>query len=133
MSNFVVLCLLHIFISKQAGSQAGFLHFLPRSRDQLKVQVLMYHHRLPSQAPSLVSKAAPTKSAACCRMEYGIVPVSPNDRQLPKDEFHWENVKHLTVRLALIHDAGTAIQKPNCAKTTKIRIFKNFLEELSII
>ena len=46
-----------------------------------------------------------------------------NDRQLPKDGFHWENVKHLTVRLALIHDTGTAIQKPSCAKTTKIRIF----------
>jgi len=60
-------------------------------------------------------------------MEYGIVPVAPigiwNDRQLPKDGFHWENVKHLTVRLALIHDTGTAIQKPSCAKTTKIRIF----------
>ena len=77
MSNFVVVCLLHIVISKQAGSQAGFLHFSPRSRDQLKAHVLMYHHRLPSPAPSLVSKAAPTKSAACCRMEYGIVPVSP--------------------------------------------------------
>jgi hypothetical protein len=45
--------------------------------DQLKAHVLMYHHRLPSPAPSLVSKAASTKSAACCRMEYGIVPVSP--------------------------------------------------------
>mmetsp|Transcript_55961 Transcript_55961/g.117092 ORF Transcript_55961/g.117092 Transcript_55961/m.117092 type:complete len:94 (-) Transcript_55961:893-1174(-) len=77
MSNFVVVGLIYIVVSKQAGNQAGFLHFSPRSRDQLKAQVLMYHHRLPSPAPSLVSKAAPTKSAACCRMEYGIVPVSP--------------------------------------------------------
>ncbi len=72
ISNFVVVCLLHIVVSKQAGSQAGFLHFSPRLWDQLKAHVLMYHHRLPSPAPSL-----PTKSAACCRMEYGIVPVSP--------------------------------------------------------
>jgi hypothetical protein len=42
-----------------------------------------------------------------------------NDRQLPKDGFDWENVKHLTVLLALIHDTGTAIQKPLCAKTAK--------------
>ncbi len=56
-----------------------------------------------------------------------------NDRQLSKDGFHWENVKHLTVRLALIHDTGTAIQKPSCAKTTKIRILYNSLEEFSII
>jgi hypothetical protein len=52
-------------------------------------------------------------------MEYGIVPVLPTgpgttavDWQLAKDGFHrdWENVKHLAVLLALIHDAGTAIQ-----------------------
>ncbi len=60
-------------------------------------------------------------------MEYGIVPVSPAgttavDWQLAKDGFHWENVKHLAVLLALIHDAGTAIQQPLCAKTTKNRI-----------
>ncbi len=77
ISNFVVVCPLHFVISKQTRSQAGFLHFSPRSRDQLKAHVFMYHHRLPSPAPSLVSKAASTKSAACCRMEYGIVPVSP--------------------------------------------------------
>ncbi len=47
-----------------------------------------------------------------------------NDGQLPKDGFHWENVKHLTVLLALIHDTGAAIQKPLCAKTTKIRIIR---------
>ncbi len=39
--------------------------------------MLIYHHLLPSQAPSLVSNAEPTKSSACCRMQYGIVPVSP--------------------------------------------------------
>jgi len=54
-------------------------------------------------------------------MEYGIVPVSPTgttavDGQLAKDGFHWEYVKHLAVLLALIHDTGTAIQKPLCAK-----------------
>ncbi len=43
-----------------------------------------------------------------------------------EDGFHWENVKLLTVRLALIHDTGTAIQKPPCAKTTKIRIIRSF-------
>jgi hypothetical protein len=48
-----------------------------------------------------------------------------NDRQLPKDGFHWEDVKHLTVRPALIHDTGTAIQKPLCAKTTNIRIIRS--------
>jgi hypothetical protein len=46
-----------------------------------------------------------------------------DDWQL-KDGFHWENVKHLAVLLALIHDTGTAIQKPLCAKTTKIRIIR---------
>ncbi len=65
------------FQSRQEDCQAGFLHFSPRSRDQRKAHMLMYHHRLPSPAPSLVSKAAPTKSAACWRMEYGIVPGSP--------------------------------------------------------
>ena len=58
---------LNSVVSKQTGSQAGFTHFSPRSRDQAKAQVLMYHHLLPSPAPSLVSKAASTKSAACCR------------------------------------------------------------------
>ena len=62
-------------------------------------------------------------------MEYGIVPVSPTGTtgsiwQLPKDGFHWENVKHLTVLLVLIDDTGTAIQKPLCAKTTKIRFIR---------
>jgi hypothetical protein len=55
MSNFVVVCLIHFVVSKQAGSQAGFLHFSPRSRDQRKAHVLMYHHRLPSPAPSLAT------------------------------------------------------------------------------
>jgi hypothetical protein len=49
-----------------------------------------------------------------------------NDGQLPEDVFHWENVKHLLVHLALIYDTGTAIQKPLCATTTKIR-FRCFL------
>ena len=31
-----------------------------------------------------------------------------NDGQLSKNGFHWENVKHLISRLALIHDSGTA-------------------------
>ena len=47
-----------------------------------------------------------------------------DDGQLAKDGFHWENVKHLAVLLALIYDTGTAIQKPLCAKTTKIRIIR---------
>jgi hypothetical protein len=48
-----------------------------------------------------------------------------DDGQLAKDVFQsWENVKHLAVLLALIHDTGTAIQKPLCAKTTKIRIIR---------
>jgi hypothetical protein len=60
------------------GRQGGwFLHFSLRSRDQPKTHVLTSHHQLPSPAPSLVSNAAPTKSSACCRKEYGIVPVSP--------------------------------------------------------
>ena len=59
-------------------------------------------------------------------MEYGIVPVSPTGTtgSFTKDGFPWENVKHLTVLLALIHDTGTVIQKPLCAKTTKIRIIR---------
>ena len=43
-----------------------------------------------------------------------------DDWQLPKDGFHWENVKHLTVLLALIHDTGTAIHKSFCAKQLKL-------------
>ncbi len=50
-----------------------FLHFSPRSRDQLKAHVMMYHHRLPSPAPSFVSKAAPTKSAACCQAKRSVL------------------------------------------------------------
>ncbi len=47
-----------------------------------------------------------------------------DDGQFSKDGFHWEMAKHLAVLLALIHDTGTAIQKPLCAKTTKIRIIR---------
>ena len=47
-----------------------------------------------------------------------------DDGQLPKDGFHWKNVKHLTVLLALIDYTGAAIQKPLCAETAKIRIFR---------
>jgi hypothetical protein len=52
-----------------------FLRVSARSRDQLKAHVLIYHYLLPSSAPSLVSNAAPTKSAASGSK--GIVPVSP--------------------------------------------------------
>ncbi len=64
-------------IFKYAEQETKLVHFSPRSRDQLKAHVLIYHHLLPSPAPSLVSNAVPTKPAACCRMQYGIVPVSP--------------------------------------------------------
>ena len=47
-----------------------------------------------------------------------------DDGQLPKDGFHWKNVNHLTVLLALIDYTGTAIQKPLFAETTKIRIIR---------
>jgi hypothetical protein len=86
--------------------------------------VLMYHHRLPSPAPSLRY----CTDKVCRVLPHGIwnhfCITNWNDRQLPKDGFHWENVKHLTVLLALIHDTRTAIQKPLCAKTTKIRIIR---------
>ncbi len=55
ISNFVVVCLIHIVDSKQAGSQAGFLHFSPRSRDQRKAHMLICPHQLPSPAPSLAT------------------------------------------------------------------------------
>jgi hypothetical protein len=69
------------------GWGAGFLHFSPRSRDQLKAHVLTFHHLLPSPAPSLVSNAAPKKSCACCHMEDGIVPVSPQERRAAFQEW----------------------------------------------
>ncbi len=56
-----------------------------------------------------------------------------NDGQLSENVFHWENVKQLTVLLALIHDTGTAIQKPLCAKTTKMERIRGFLEQFRII
>jgi hypothetical protein len=46
-----------------------------------------------------------------------------DDGQLAKYGFHWENVKHMAVLLALInvlHDTGTAIQNPLCAKKLKL-------------
>ncbi len=53
------------------------VYFSKRSRAQLKAQVLMNHHLLPSPDPSLVSNAAPTKSRACWRILNGVVPVLP--------------------------------------------------------
>ncbi len=52
----------------------NFLHFSPRSGDQLKAHVLIEHHLLLSPAPALVLNAPPTKSsrsprAAACNME----------------------------------------------------------------
>jgi hypothetical protein len=47
-----------------------------------------------------------------------------NDGQNSENVFHWKNVKYLFVLLALIHDTVTAIQKPICAKTTKIRMIR---------
>ena len=49
-----------------------------------------------------------------------------NDGQLPEDVFHWENVKDLLVYLALIYDMRSAIQKPLCAKTTRIKRIRYF-------
>ena len=50
------------------------------------VLLLMYHHRLPSPAPSLESHDAPEKSLVCLRMENRMVPVSPTGTRasLPK-------------------------------------------------
>ena len=125
-SNFGVVGLIYIVVSKQAGNQAGFLHFSPRSRDQLKPQ---------GPSVDVPPTTTVTGSLPCiegCIDKVGrVLPhgtwnrsciANWGDGQLPKDGFHWENVKHLTVRLALIHDTGTAIQKSLCAKTTKIRI-----------
>ncbi len=60
----------------EGDSQVEF-YFSKRSRDQLKAHVLMYHHRLPSPDPSLVSNAASAKSLAFRRISNGMVPVSP--------------------------------------------------------
>ncbi len=38
-----------------------------------------------------------------------------NDRQLPKDGFHWENVKHLTVLLAIFSQESGAVSDLFCA------------------
>ncbi len=103
--------------------EAGLLHFSACSRGQLKAHVLIYHHLLPSLAPSLVSNAVPTNSSVCCSMQYGIVPVSPTnwyDGRLSKKRFHLESLKHLIIRQALIHDTGTAVQEPLCAKLLKL-------------
>jgi hypothetical protein len=107
-----------IIVLKYAEQETKLVHFSPRSRDQLKAHVLIYHHLFPSPAPFLLSNAAPTKSSACCRMQYGIVPVSPNGTtgSFPRIDFHWEHVKHLVIRPAFINDAGTAGQAPLCAK-----------------
>jgi hypothetical protein len=99
------------------GRQGGwFLHFSPSSRDQLKAYVLTYPHRLPSPAPTLVSNAAPVLRV----LPHGIwnrsCIANRNDEQLSENVSHQENVKHLIVLLALIHDTGTALQKPLCLK-----------------
>ncbi len=60
-----------------ATMHRSLFHFSKRSRDQLKAHVLMFHHRLPSPDPSLVSNAASTKSLAFWRISNGMVPVSP--------------------------------------------------------
>ena len=36
---------IYIIVLKYVGWEAGFLHFSPRSRDQLKAHVLTYHHQ----------------------------------------------------------------------------------------
>ncbi len=72
-----ILRYIEIIVLKYAEQETKRVHFSPCSRDQLKAHVLIYHNLLPSPAPSLVSNAAPTKSSACCCMQYGSVPVSP--------------------------------------------------------
>ncbi len=66
-----------MIVLKYAEQVTKVVHLLPLLRDQLKAYVLIYPHLLLSPAPVLVSNAVPTKSSACCRMQYGIVPVSP--------------------------------------------------------
>ena len=57
----------------EGDPQVNF-YFSKRSRDQLKAaHVLMYHHRLPSPDPSLVSNAASTKSLVFWRIANGMV------------------------------------------------------------
>ena len=46
-----------------------------------------------------------------------------NHRQLAQNGLHRQNVKHLLVTLALIHNTGAAVQKPVCDK--KKIIFRN--------
>ena len=53
----------HLKCYPEGDPQVEF-YFSKSSRDQLKAHVLMYHHRLPSPDPSLVSNAAWTKSLA---------------------------------------------------------------------
>jgi hypothetical protein len=123
---FQLVCLIYIVVSKQAGSQAGFLHFSPRSRDQPKA------HAVDVPPSTTVTGSLPCiegcTDKVCRVLQHRICNRSCianwNDGQHPKDGLHWGNVKHLTVLLALIHDTGTAIQKPLCAKTTKIRIIR---------
>jgi len=74
-----------------------------RSRDQLKAHVLMYHHRLPSPDPSLVSNAASTKSLAFWRIANGMVPVSPmgTTGSLPKIDGLQGRISGRRVRIVL--------------------------------
>ena len=51
---------IYIIVLKYAEQETKLVYFSPRSRDQLKAHVLIYHHLLPSPAPFLVSNAAPT-------------------------------------------------------------------------
>ena len=48
-----------------------------------------------------------------------------NHRQLTQNRLHRDNVKHLLVSLALIHNTGSAIQKPICNR--------KLLDEISCI
>ncbi len=54
------------------------------------------------------------------------------NRQLFENRVHWEHVKHLVIRQAFINDAGTAGQKPLCAKHLKLE-YLDILDIFSII
>jgi hypothetical protein len=107
-----------------AGWETGLLHFSEseRSYGQLRAYVLIFHHLLPSKAPSLVSNAAPTKVPRV--LPHGICNHSWvadwYDGQLSTNRFHFENEEHLIIGPALIHDTRTAVQEPLCAKHLKL-------------